>query len=600
MAEPLGAWYAREVRRPDTSRRVTLAVCGLLAVAAGLIPASASAAPVTFGSSLPAPSPGYSDSCVDACTTAQIALPGANTTSPVDGRVVRFRLRTAAGSDAQTLRFRVLRSSDGVNFTGVGTSAPVPIPTTAGTTTFPVNLPIRRGDYIGIDQPGGGKQARVIAVNDAAFQGGWFPALADGGAPRASGNPKGSVPTRFDLLLQADVEPTPTPTTPAEPLDCTSSRQRATCSDPNGLPSMCGPTGLGFPQCNLPFDLPTACSGTGTAFPVCNLPGNHIVACGGLGLLLPLCNLPKLEVPGVCGPTTAGLPPCGPANTQVLACGPVSLGLPACGFKTAIKAPAPIEPDGGAVDLTVSCPKPAAGTKESCDAYWDLLFLPVAKGQALFREAQMLAQAYSDSNTYRPEWSGDATIQGYAGRNAARFINRAASLIDFHTQTSGNTMHQGGRFHRLTTPERNDILLSLRAQNAGSPNAYLGPTELWDNAFTYRSVLALTTSIVEAVDDLYVLQESRPKPKPSATSVAVAAAGGASLVHKRFKIRRGARKRVHIRLSRRTTRRLLAQAPARSRSVAVRMVVAFKAKPRPIVRFVDFRLPVRQRAKRRR
>ena len=53
------------------------------------------------------------------------------------------------------MKFRVLRSSDGVNFTGAGTSAAFDLPLTAGVTEFPVSMPVRAGDYIGIDQPGG-------------------------------------------------------------------------------------------------------------------------------------------------------------------------------------------------------------------------------------------------------------------------------------------------------------------------------------------------------------------------------------------------------------------------------------------------------------
>jgi len=288
--------------------RIALVV--VLVLAFGASGSSTAAAAVTFGSTLPAPTAGYADSCTDACTAAQIELPGAQPRSPADGTIVRFRLRTAAGSDAQKVKFRVLRSSNGVNFIGVGTSAAFDLPLTAGVTEFPVSMPVKAGDYIGIDQPGGAQEARIIARDTDAFQAGWFPTLADTGAARPSGNPRGSDPTRYDLLLQADVEPatapppTPTPTPGPvlrEPPNCATAGQVATCADPR-RPAICGPTGLGFPQCSQPFDLPTACSGTGTAFPVCQLPGNHIVACGGLGLNLPVCNLPTLRLP----PSRAG------------------------------------------------------------------------------------------------------------------------------------------------------------------------------------------------------------------------------------------------------------------------------------------------------
>jgi hypothetical protein len=259
--------YSRRMGWRSTRRGAAIALVVVLALAAGARAPSAADAAVTFGSTLPAPSAGFYDSCDQPCTAAQVELPGAKTRSPVDGTIVRFRLRTGAGSDAQQVKFRVLRSSDGVNFIGAGTSAAFNLPTTAGITEFPVNMPVRTGDYVGIDLPGGSKRAVIIAQNAGAFQAGWFPTLADSGAARPSGNPRGSEPTVFDVLLQADVEPssTPSPTPPAAPvaLNCTSSRQVATCPDPS-QPAMCGPTSLGFPQCSLPLSLPTVCSGTGT------------------------------------------------------------------------------------------------------------------------------------------------------------------------------------------------------------------------------------------------------------------------------------------------------------------------------------------------
>ena len=385
--------------------RGALLTCGLMGLVAGLCASPASAV-VTFGSTLPEPTPFSYDSCALTCTAVIAELPGAQVTAPVSGTIVRFRLRTGAGSDAQTIKFRVLRSSDGVNFTGAGTSPGFAIPTSAATTEFQVNMPVQKGDYIGIDEPEGNRRAAIVAKNPNAFQAGFFPALADGGAARASGNAKGTDPTLYDVLLQADIEPaaqpgpspTPTPAPTATQPNCTNSKLVATCADPYGGPSMCGPVTAGFPQCSLPFTLPTACSGAGTGLPVCNLPGNYIVACGGFGLGLAVCNLPPLSVPQVCGPTTAGLPPCAPANTQVLACGPTSVGLPACNFKTFIKAPKPIDISSGELDLDVSCPDGAEGAAAgsarasaeasgSCDLYVDLEALVDAKKGRLIGEA---------------------------------------------------------------------------------------------------------------------------------------------------------------------------------------------------------------------
>jgi hypothetical protein len=62
------------------------------------------------------------------------------------------------------------RSSNGVSFTGVGTSAAFDLPLTAGVKEFPVSMPVRAGDYIGIDLPAGGKEARIVARDEDAFQ----------------------------------------------------------------------------------------------------------------------------------------------------------------------------------------------------------------------------------------------------------------------------------------------------------------------------------------------------------------------------------------------------------------------------------------------
>jgi hypothetical protein len=130
------------------------AVCfaaAALATAAG--PASAEV--VTFGSSLPPPTPSYYDSCTENCTSSQIELHGARVTSPVTGRIVKFRLRTDAGSDPQNLRFRVLHTSNGTKFSGAGTSAAVPISTSAGITEYAVDMPILKGTTSASTSPEG-------------------------------------------------------------------------------------------------------------------------------------------------------------------------------------------------------------------------------------------------------------------------------------------------------------------------------------------------------------------------------------------------------------------------------------------------------------
>jgi hypothetical protein len=596
-----------------------LALVVLLALAAGASAPSTAAAAVTFGSTLPAPSAGFYDYCDQPCTAAQVELPGATSRSPVDGTIVRFRLRTGAGSDAQKVKFRVLRSGDGVNFTGAGTSAAFDLPTTAGITEFAVNMAVRTGDYIGIDLPGGSKRALIIAQHADAFQAGWFPTLADSGAARPSGNPRGSAPTVFDVLLQADVEASPPPSSTAPPAarvppNCTNSQQVATCPDPS-QPAMCGPTSLGFPQCSLPLSLPTACSGAGTGLPVCNLPGNYVVACGGLGLSLAVCNLPPLSVPQVCGPTTAGLRPCEAANNQVLACGPSTVGLAACAFTTLIAAPEPIDVNSGELDLVVSCPTTAVGSgrgamaaevPKTCAADVDLADLVSAKRRALQTMAGSLSWVYVKGQYPDPDFERFAAEHREAAlHNYTSFNYRARQLILDNLKSDLHAGYSGDPFQPLGSSAVFPMAEVLTSQSPQYPGAnfgsYEGPTELWQNAAAFLVGRRMGGFIVDAVNEIYQVQE-RAKKKSRGRTASLAASAAVSpepLFHKRVTIRRGKRgTRIHLRLSRSTIRALRARASRKSHAVAVRLVVSFKAKPRPIVRFVDFRLQVQQKAKR--
>ena len=108
------------------------------------------------------------------------------------------------------------------------------------------------------------------------------------------------------------------------------------------------------------------------------------------------------------------------------------------------------------------------------------------------------------------------------------------------------------------------------------------------------------------MNELYQVQE-RTKKKKSSQLVARRHRGhrrkASTRFHKHVKLRRGKRgTRIHLQLPRKTVRALRGRASRKSHAVAVRLVVSFKAKPRPIVRFVDFRIPVKKakRAKRRR
>ncbi len=582
-----------------------LAVC-LIVAAMATLAAPASADVVTFGSSLPAPSPGYYDSCSESCTSSQIELNGAKVVSPVTGRVVKFRLRTDSGSDTQDLRFRVLHTSNGTKFSGAGTSAAVPISTSAGITEYAVDMPIEKGDYIGIDQPGGGVRARVIRVDGGAFQGAWFPKLGDGKTARASGNPKGSPPSRYELLLQADVAATEGP----EASTCTKTKTLvATCADPEGLPAVCGPGAI-FPQCHLPLDLPTACGGLGSGLPSCQLPRNEVVACGslGIGLGVPACgNLPQQQIPQVCGPTTVGLPPCSLANNLVTACGPVSLGFQPCAFKSLIKAPKPIDPgekDGAELEATATCPEPAKGTGSSCAVTVDLEAAYTSHLSAIEAFARRMSWYYANPGDftgweYLLEGYSDESIRLAAAENARVFLDRAGLWVGYYLE---NPHRSKTPFRKMTDSERNHVTESLRRKSSFAW-PYLEPTVLYDSLSTQIAAQSLSLRLQEAVADLADLQGAankagegkRPGAAGAVSSAAATSAGKRPLLERRFKLRRGRRNHLRIRLPRGVVRTLLKRTPRRARAVPVRLAFTFKAKPRPIVRIIDFPLRIKEK-----
>ena len=65
-------------------------------------------------------------------------------------------------------------------------------------------------------------------------------------------------------------------------------------------------------------------------------------------------------------------------------------------------------------------------------------------------------------------------------------------------------------------------------------------------------------------------------------------------------MRRGKRKRITIKLSRKAVKRLRSKVTKR-KAVAIRLLITYKAKPRPVVKMVDFPIKVtKKKAKKRR
>jgi hypothetical protein len=175
----------------------------VLAGVALLAPASAHGA-VTIGSNL-GRTPSLGVGCIGGpCTFALQALDSAanaapdGVTSPVNGIVTKWRIRTGGTTTSTSLR--IVRPLGVGQFTGAGTSTAVTPPINT-TIEYPAQLPIQAGDLIGINccQPGTGTYFRISDGDTHQ----WFaPGLADGSPGEAPDDNEG------ELLLQADIEPT--------------------------------------------------------------------------------------------------------------------------------------------------------------------------------------------------------------------------------------------------------------------------------------------------------------------------------------------------------------------------------------------------------
>jgi hypothetical protein len=169
------------------------------------LPAPAGAA-VTIGSDL-APDP-VNAACTADCTLANTTLPDGQVTSPIQGVVVRWRVRAGASGGPIALRLVVLRPAGSGTYTNVSRSAiqtfsEVPVTTE----TYLTQQSIAVGDQIGVDMAGGvSVNSFVIATTPIAGTTNvrWQPPLADG-ATSAPTNTFG--PPSNEVMLNADVEP---------------------------------------------------------------------------------------------------------------------------------------------------------------------------------------------------------------------------------------------------------------------------------------------------------------------------------------------------------------------------------------------------------
>jgi hypothetical protein len=176
----------------------------LLALALALLVPAAAQGSVTIGSNLGRAPEGAPSSygCAPSCTLSQATLAAdrqaaGGLVSPVNGKVVLWRIRAAGASTPTALR--VIRSLGGGLWTGAGRSTTV-TPATNAQSSFPTQLPIAIGDSIGIDccQP----SAQYFLLSGGT-ENTWNPALAEGGA----GTMASPVGGPHEIAINADIEP---------------------------------------------------------------------------------------------------------------------------------------------------------------------------------------------------------------------------------------------------------------------------------------------------------------------------------------------------------------------------------------------------------
>jgi len=159
---------------------------------------------VTIGSNLArvpdsaanySPRPTFSNSAL----APDLRAPG-GVSSPVNGTVVRWRIRV--GGSTRVTNLRIIRPLGGGRFTGAGTSPSV-LPPINATTTYDAQLPIRIGDYIGIDCCQLAGTGAEFFVTGAAIRNEWQPSLADGGPAQAPFSTN-----LYEIALNADITST--------------------------------------------------------------------------------------------------------------------------------------------------------------------------------------------------------------------------------------------------------------------------------------------------------------------------------------------------------------------------------------------------------
>jgi IPT/TIG domain len=180
------------------SLAVSAVVLSIIGIAA-LGEAPATATTVTVGSPLTVKFEGSAGLGPTTRVNSALAEAGAHVASPVEGRVVRWRLAEAGIWTAGTgFQLVVLRPSGSAEYTKVAASAPAaPIGSAAAT-----DLPIEAGDLVGLDFPEGSKVGQAVVPGSAQIY--WVPLLELG-----STAPPTQVFPNFEMGFNADVAPRP-------------------------------------------------------------------------------------------------------------------------------------------------------------------------------------------------------------------------------------------------------------------------------------------------------------------------------------------------------------------------------------------------------
>lgn len=174
---------------------------GLLCIAATTLiavlasPAQAPASTMTIGSPLGAATTFFGFGQDTTVASVTLSEPGL-VRSPVDGRITSWRVRGAIAISGYALRL-LHPGSAALEFSGAATSAPV-TPAGGGIETFETSLPVKAGDYIGLDIPAGARIGVFSGGSSATFT----PKLGEGEARAGSSLP-------YEATFNAEVEPAP-------------------------------------------------------------------------------------------------------------------------------------------------------------------------------------------------------------------------------------------------------------------------------------------------------------------------------------------------------------------------------------------------------